>query len=152
LPDDPEKQRLRALHVAAILGALDAIATGRHESADPEVYEALPYNVGGANDLMIRGGQLVLPGRPPLRADLALTFSHAVARTGGGFRGLGAVDGSIAIDALDASGLYLHPRPRALEQRGDAAWLKPGAPAAFDLRRGPAPASELVQALGGDAK
>ena len=27
LPDDPQKQRLRALNVAAILGALDAIAT-----------------------------------------------------------------------------------------------------------------------------
>src|SRR5690606_2819850 len=117
LPDDPEKQRLRELHVAAILGALDAIATRRYESADPEGYEALPYNVGGANDLMIRGGQLVLPGKPPLRADVALSFDAAVARSGGEIREVGALDGAIAIDTLDASGLYLHPRPRALERR-----------------------------------
>jgi hypothetical protein len=42
LPGDPEKQRLRALHVAALVEALDAIATGRWQAADARAYEALP--------------------------------------------------------------------------------------------------------------
>ena len=42
--DDPDKQRLRDLTTVAIVSALDAIATGRHQRADPATYEALPAN------------------------------------------------------------------------------------------------------------
>ena len=42
LPGDGERQRLRALHVAALLGALDAIATGAWRGADAGVYDRLP--------------------------------------------------------------------------------------------------------------
>jgi predicted deacylase len=42
LPGDPEKQRLRALNVAALVDALDAIATRRYEQASPDAYERLP--------------------------------------------------------------------------------------------------------------
>lgn len=151
LPDDPQKQRLRALHVPAILGALDAIATRRFESADPAAYDSLPFNTGGASDVFIRGAQLVLPGQPPLRVDVAVNFEDAVARTDGRIREIGDLEGGIAIDTLDATGLYLHPRPEALERRADQAWLRIGAPAALDLRRGPEPTSELVRALGREA-
>ena len=44
LPGDPEKQRLRALNVVALLSALDAIATGHYRQADPRAYERLPGN------------------------------------------------------------------------------------------------------------
>jgi hypothetical protein len=44
LPGDPEKQRLRAVNVVAIVSALDAIATGRFRAADPRAYDALPGN------------------------------------------------------------------------------------------------------------
>ena len=152
LPDDPQKQRLRALHVPAILGALDAIATRRYEAADPEVYDSLPFNTGGASDLMIRGAQLVLPGKPPLRVDVAVNFEDAVARTQGRIREIGDLEGAAAIDTLDANGLFLHPRPEALERRKDAAWLRIGAPAALDLRRGAEPSSELVRAFGTEAE
>jgi len=47
LPGDPEKQRLRAINVVAILTALDAIATRRLGRANPRFYEALPGNVRG---------------------------------------------------------------------------------------------------------
>ena len=152
LPDDPQKQRLRALHVPAILGALDAIATRRYEAADPEVYDSLPFNTGGASDLMIWGAQLVLPGKPPLRVDVAVNFEDAVARTQGRIREIGDLEGAAAIDTLDANGLFLHPRPEALERRKDATWLRIGAPAALDLRRGAEPSSELVRAFGTEAK
>jgi hypothetical protein len=152
LPDDPQKQRLRALHVAALLGALDAIATRRFESADPAVYDSLPINTGGASDLVIRGAQLVLPGRPPLRVDVAVNYEDAVARAEGRIREIGDLEEAVAIDTLDASGLFLHPRADALERREGEAWLRIGAPAALDLRRGADPASELVQSLGKGGK
>jgi len=66
LPDDPEKQRLRTLNVAGLLAALDAIATGGYANADPDAYESLPGNRGGASDVLIHGGQLVLPRMAPL--------------------------------------------------------------------------------------
>ncbi len=63
LPGDPQKQRLRALNVAAILGALDAIATDRFGVVGAAPYEQLLFNSGGASDLLVVGGQVVLPGR-----------------------------------------------------------------------------------------
>jgi hypothetical protein len=152
LPDDPQKQRLRALHIPAILGALDAIATRRYESADPAAYDSLPFNTGGASDLFIRGAQLVLPGRPPLPVDVAVNYEDAVARMDGRIREVGDLEGAVAIDTLDATGLFLHPRPDALMRRDDGAWLRIGAPAAFDLRRGADPSSDLVRAFGDAAK
>ena len=64
---DPEKQQLRAHNVVAILAALDAIATGAYRDADPDAYESLPFNAGGAYDVLMMGGSIVLPGQPPCR-------------------------------------------------------------------------------------
>ncbi len=152
LPGDPQKQRLRALHVPAILGALDAIASRRYEAADPAAYDSLPFNTGGASDLLVHGAQLVLPGSPPLRVDVAVNYEDAVAREDGRIREIGDLEGAVAIDTLDATGLFLHPRPEALERRGRDAWLRIGAPAALDLRRGAEASSELVRSLGGKAE
>lgn len=148
LPDDPQKQRLRALNVAMILGALDAIATRAYQSADTSAYESLASNAGGASDLLIRGGHLVLPGKPALRADLAINFEDAVARTDGRVRDVGDLRQTIAIDTLDATGLFLHPTRAALTSRSDGVWFRIGAPAVLELRRGADPASELVRRLG----
>lgn len=149
LPGDPGKQRLRALNVAAILGALDAIATGSYRGADPAAYEKLPYNTSGAFDLLISGGRLVLPGQPPLAGDLAVNYEDAVARTGGRLRDVGDLQGAIALDTLDARGLYIHPDPAILTAGNGGSWLRIGARAAFDLRRGADPSSELVRHIGG---
>jgi hypothetical protein len=148
LPGDPQKQRLRALNVAAILGALDAIATRSYATADPAVYESLPRNAGGATDLLVVGGQLVLPGHPPMLADLAINYDDAVARTGGRVRDVGDLREVIAIDTLDATGLFLHPTKAALTRRSGSVWLELGNVADIDVRRGPTPNSELVRRLG----
>jgi hypothetical protein len=148
LPDDPEKQRLRAINMAVLLTALDAIATGAYSAADPDAYESLPENHGGASDILILGGQLVLPGRLPLRADVAITFDEAVTRTGARVREVGDLRETVAIDTVDARGLFLHPRDTSLTRRDGAAWLLPGAVAVIDLRRAAEPASELVQTIG----
>ncbi len=147
LADDPEKQRLRALNVAGLLAALDAIATGGYTRADPGAYEALPGNRGGASDILVRGGQLVLPGITPVRADLALLYDDALAGTGLRVRDVGDLREVVAIDTIDASGLFLHPQPPALTTGDGAVWLRIGAPATIEIRRGADPTSALVRAL-----
>lgn len=144
LPDDPEKQRLRAINFALLLGALDAIAARAYETADPSVYDSLPYNAGGASDLLIMGGRLALPGRSPMTADIAINFDNPVARTGGRIREVGDLGGAVGVDTLDAAGLFLHLDPAALTAGPDGARLKIGAPAAITVRRGERPDSELV--------
>lgn len=148
LEGDPQKQRLRALNVAIILGALDAIATRGYEAADTASYESLPENAGGANDLVIVGGQLVLPGKPPLRADIAINFEDGAARAGGRVREVGDLRGVAAIDTVDATGLFLHPAAAALTTKEGGTWLRIGAEAELDIRRTAEPASELVRRIG----
>lgn len=148
LPDDPQKQRLRALNVAAILGALDAIATNSYEAAAPQEYESLPFNQGGAFDVLVMGGQLVLPGKAPMLIDLAINYDDAVARQGGRVRDSGDLSDAIAIDTLNASGLFLHPARAALTTTPAGPMLRLGAVAEFELRRGPDASSELVRRIG----
>ncbi|MFN2315660.1 MAG: M14 family zinc carboxypeptidase [Gemmatimonadales bacterium] len=147
LPGDPQKQQLRRLHVAVILGALDAIATGAYQHASEADYDNLPPNIGGAYDLLIRGGQLVLPGMPPLVADVAINFDDPVARTGGRVREVGDLSAVVAIDTVDASGAFLHPRPDAIVRDGARTWLPIGTPAALDIREGLEPLSPLRRRL-----
>lgn len=109
LPNDPDKQQLRRWHVATIVTALDAIGTGTYAQADPTRYESLPVNTGGAYDLLVRGGQLVLPGQAPLVADVAINFDDPVARTGARVREVGDLTAAIAIDTVDARGRFVHP-------------------------------------------
>jgi hypothetical protein len=152
LPNDPEKQRLRALNVAAILGALDAIATGHYANADSEAYERLPSNSGGASNVLILGGSLVLPGQSPMRADVAINYRDAVAHTGPTIRAVGDLQDEFALDTVDATGLFLHPTRASLYQRNGGTWLRIGAPAAIELRRGAEPSSPLVKTISGGAE
>lgn len=137
LPGDPEKQGLRTLNAAAILGVLEAIATRSYERADPNAYESLPFNRGGAYDLLLRGGSLVVPGVGALRADVAVNFDDAVARTGGRIREVGDLETAIALDTLDLTGRFLHPLPDGVLRTAGAVWLPLGSPARFVIRDGP---------------
>ena len=93
-------------------------------------------------------GRLVLPGKPPIRADIAINYDDAVARTGGRVRDVGDLAEAVAIDTLDAGGLYLHPAPSALTVTPAGPMLRLGAPAEIELRRGPESGSELVRRIG----
>jgi hypothetical protein len=143
LPDDPQKQELRRINVAAILGALDAIATAGFETADLNDYERLPFNTGGAYDLLVRGAELVLPGMPPLRADIAINYDEPVERSGGRVREVGDLSAVVALDTVEAAGGFLHPRPEAQAREGSRVWLPIGTRAVFDLRDGPQVTSRL---------
>src|SRR5690606_36238267 len=147
LPDDPEKQRLRTLNAAAILVALDAIATGTYANASAATYDDLPQNTGGAMDVLITGAQLVIPGQPPMQLDISVNYDDAVARTGGVVREVGDLQGVIAIDTLALDGMFLHPEPEALVGSRNKHWLTVGAKAKFTVRRGSEPASELVSRI-----
>jgi hypothetical protein len=143
LPGDPDKQGLRRLNAAAIIRTLDGIATKAYERANPADYENLLFNTGGAYDLLVRAGTLLLPGMAPVPADIAVNFDDPVARTGGRVREIGDLIGAIAVDTLDATGLFLHARPEALTASGVRGYLTLGARAAFDVRETADPQSAL---------
>jgi hypothetical protein len=148
LPLDPQKQRLRALHVAALLSVFDALATGAWQAADPAIYERLPMNTGGASDVLVTGGQLVLPNAAPVRVDIALNYDDAVARTGPRVREVGDLGGTIAIDTVDVSGLFIHPDASSLTRSATGALIPVGASVLLHLRRGPSPDSPIVRTIG----
>ena len=152
LPDDPQKQQLRALNVAGILGALDAIATGSYARVPANAYESLPYNQGGAFDVLVMGGQLVMPGKAPMALDIAINYDDAVARQRGRVRDSGDLGDAIAIDTVNAAGLFLHPGSAALQSTPAGPMLRLGAVAEFELRRGPSVSSELVRRIGGGSQ
>ena len=147
LPNDPEKQRLRALNVAGILAALDAIATGGFAAANKDWYDGLPYNAGGAADLLIRGGSLVLPGKVPMPLDIAINYDDPHNRSGSRIREVGDLQAVVALDTLDATGLFLHPSTSALTTRAGQHWLRVGANGVFDVRRGAEVSSPLVRRI-----
>lgn len=147
LAGDPEKQRLRTFYAAAILGVLEAIADRSYERADPAAYESLPFNQGGASDLLVMGGSLVVPGAGALRADVAINFDDSVARVGGRVREIGDLEGVVALDTLNLSGRFLHPMPDAVLQTGGRVWVPIGSPARFVIRESADPTSKEVGRL-----
>jgi len=147
MPNDPDKQGLRRLNTAAIIRTLDAIATRAYEQSDPGDYEKLQYNTSGAFDLLVRGGRIVLPGLEPVVADVAINFEDAVARTGGRVRDVGDLAGVVAVDTLDATGAFLHPRPEALTSNGPRGYLTVGSRAALDIRAGADTTSALKRRI-----
>src|SRR5690606_31384474 len=86
---DLHKQQLRKLNFLALVGALDAIATGAHAGFPQGPYDELPRNGTPWPDLLIRGGTLVLRGRPPVQADVLVDFSEALLERGGRIQDIG---------------------------------------------------------------
>ena len=91
----------------------------------------------------------VLPGQPPMRADVAVNYDDAIARTGPHVRDLGDLQESIAVDTVNAVGLFLHPTPWSLYAGSGGDWFRIGAPAVIAIRRGADSASALVRVVGG---
>jgi len=143
-PDDPQKQELRRLNVVALLSAFDAIAHGRYDDEDTAAYDTLPMNREVDYSLLVRGGDLVLGGATPIRADIAIQYDDSAARTGPRYGEIGDLEGVVALDTLDASGLFIHAEP------GEGGAVRRGAPIAITVRQGPDPESELAWALGTD--
>ena len=152
LPGDPEKQRLRRVNVIAILTALQAIATGGYRAADPATYESLPTNDRAAVDLLVMGGSVVLPGKEPMRVDVAMNYEDALRGGTLRVREVGDLSAVAALDTIDASGLFLHPAPSMLTGEGNGRWLRINAPAQLALRRGREENSTLVREVAGTTR
>jgi len=148
LDDDPEKQRLRALNVAALLAAFNAIAHDEITSMDTGWYDRLPPNRGFTHDLLVRGGTLVLAGAEPMKVDMAFAWKDGVSGTGLVLSELGDLDEEYALEVIDATNLYIHPETPFLSMDSSGVWLLLDSPAAITLRKGPVRESELVMRIG----
>lgn len=145
---DIHKQRLRKLKFLALLGALDAIATGSHAGLPRSPYDELPENGEVWPDLRIAGARLALPGQPPARVDVLVDFQDPLLERGGTVQDVGDVAETPARRTIDAGGLYLVPfAPRSGSPRRTA--FGPGMSAHFHLSRDP-DAREVVWTLAGD--
>jgi hypothetical protein len=67
------------LNFVAIVSALDALATGSVERADPQRYEALPMNESRMFYVLVRNAQVINgKGMPPFTADIGVVASRKV--------------------------------------------------------------------------
>lgn len=145
LSDDPEKQGVRALNVVALLTAFDALASGRYQSADPETYEQLPFNLGVEYDLILSGGRIVVGNQESIVADIALSYDDPVAGRELRVEAVGDLHRSEAMDTLDISGLFVHPTAGWEGLSGGVPGIRLGHRASFTVRRGTSPESEVVR-------
>ena len=149
---DPQKQRLRKLNFLALVGALDAIATGTHAGLPRGLYEDLPENGKVWPDLRISGGTLALPGQPPAKADVLVNFEHPLLERGGTIKDIGDLGDTRARRSIDASGLYIVPfDPPGAGAAADrpSKTIAPDVPAYFHLSRDPQ-GRDVVWTLAGD--
>jgi hypothetical protein len=144
LEGDPEKQRLRELNAAALIDAFIAIGEGTYASVHSAAYDSLPENRGVALDVVVRGARVVGLGPEPYELDLGLVYGDPVARTGPRLGEVGDLSVAVALDTVDAEGLFLHPGPEMVTGRDGRRWLRVGSPAQFTLRRGADASSEAV--------
>lgn len=133
--DDPQKQHLRKVNFVALLAALEAIAIGDYVGVGTEPYLGLPENGRRIGDLVIRGGTVVIPGLPPYQADLMVSYGKPLLEEEGTITEIGDLAEVEARDTLDLTGMFIHPRDRALDRTGDWVQIKPGAPAYFSVGR-----------------
>jgi hypothetical protein len=145
LAGDPQKQRLRALNAAGLIDALVAIGEGTYASADPAWYESLPQNRSIPFDLVVRGARVVGLGPEPYLLDIGITYGDAVAKLGPRVSEVGDLTGAVALDTVDATGLFLHPAPEMVTVQDARRWLRIGNAAVFTLRRGADATSAAVE-------
>jgi hypothetical protein len=151
---DPQKQRLRKLNFLALVGALDAIATGAHAGLPHAGYDELPANGRVWPDLRVVGGTLAAPGLPQAKVDLLVNFEAPLLEHGGTIADIGDLDDTPARRVIDASRLYIVPFDPSDTgtdtgrgpKRGT---LAPGEPAYFHLSRDPE-GRDVVWTLAGD--
>ena len=138
---DLQKQRLRKLNFLALVGALDAIATGAHAGLSRAPYDALPENGDTWPALLIRGATLAMPGRPQAQVDVLVEFDDPLLELGGTIEGIGDLRDANARRTIDATGLYLVPF--------DPEKFSADMPAYFNLTRDP-DGRDVAWTLAGD--
>ena len=117
----PQADRdLVRLNFVAILGALDAVASGRVQQADPGAYESLPMNESNIFTVLVKGASIATgTGIPAFVGDVGLGSSRLVrAADGRGPRravqalrieDLGDLRVFAGLETIEAAGLVLAP-------------------------------------------
>jgi hypothetical protein len=113
-PDPP----LVKLNFIGILSALDALATGRVDKADPKRYENLPMNESKMLAVVVRNATVVNgAGVPPFTADVGINVNRRVRMVDGertlvsqaSIDDLGDLRTSGALRTIEGSGLIVAP-------------------------------------------
>jgi len=114
---DPDPALIR-LNFVALVSALDALATGAVDRADPQQYESLPMNESKMFAVAIRNATLITgKGLPPFTADIGLVASRRVQTIDGKrelqtaltVEDLGDLRTSGALRTIDATGMTVVP-------------------------------------------
>jgi hypothetical protein len=114
---DPDPPLIR-LNFIAIVSALDALATGHVERADPKRYEALPMNESRLFYVLVKQATIVAgTGVPPFTADIGIAANRRVRSVEGQRRvqiqanisDLGDLRTHAGLRTIEASGLVAAP-------------------------------------------
>jgi hypothetical protein len=115
--DDPDPALVR-LNFIAILSALDALATGRVEKADPDRYETLPMNESRMFYVLVKNATVINgAGVAPYTADIGIVANRRVRVADGkrelqvtlGIDDLGDLRANGGLRTIDASGVMAVP-------------------------------------------
>jgi hypothetical protein len=113
-PDAP----LVRLNFIAIVSALDALATGSVDKADPKRYETLPMNGSGMFYVMVQNATVINgAGMPPYTSDIGIIANRRVRTTSGtrevqittNIDDMGDLRTSGALRTIDATGMTAVP-------------------------------------------
>ena len=117
-PSEEPDSHLVRLNFIAIISALDALATGSVNKADPERYETLPMNESGLFNVLVRNATVINgAGIAPYVADIGISGNRRV-RTVDGKRemqvvrsisDMGDLRKAGALRTIDASGMTAIP-------------------------------------------
>jgi beta-lactamase class A len=130
------KHFLRTANFIALVTALDAIASGAVDQADPAWYFAIPQNGRALNDLLVLGAQIVYPGHSPYPADIVMDLDPETGSLRIGE--MGDLGGTVARDTLQLDGMFMH------FEVGAADLPLAGASPPFVVTKGPDAASDSV--------
>jgi hypothetical protein len=124
-PSEQPDPALVRLNFIAILSALDSLATGDVERADPERYESLPMNESALLYVLVKNATVINgAGVPPFVADIGIVATRRVRSTDGqrdlqislSIDDMGDLRTSGALRTIDATGMTVIPADDSLEQ------------------------------------
>ncbi len=110
---EPDAALVR-LNFIAIVSALDALASGRVDKADPDRYESLPMNASGLLYVLVRNATVInRAGVAPFTSDIGIVASRRVRTVDGrreivmplNIEDIGDLRTSGALRTIDASGM-----------------------------------------------
>lgn len=131
---DPDRALVR-MNFVAILTALDALASGRAQQADPARYEKLPFNGNGLLHTLITNATIVPgTGAPAFAGDIGIGGTRVIREAGGNrqvgwsarIEDLGDLRVYGALDTIDATGLTVAPLWQRDLKEGDEVSIPAG--------------------------